>query len=109
MNQNKGESCPGRVDCSESGPLRKYGVEDEERICKGCPLVATKPESIPDDLARHMSTAIELNELQRSGARFNYPDSLTPAEWAAIAAHTRGSDKAEALRRKREDKKSKNG
>lgn len=104
MNQNKGDSCKGVEKCSESGPLAKYGVEHEERICKGCPLFNTKPERKPEWLIPHMSTAITLGELQRSGAVFNYPAALTPSEWAALAGQTRGTEQAESLRRKREEK-----
>lgn len=104
---NEGESCPGEDECSKdrSLPLGKYGEDaDIETTCRGCKLVASKPESIPHELADHVSTAANLDRIQRIGGRFAYPDALTPIEWGCLAGLDEGRGLAEKLKRKREPK-----
>lgn len=86
-------------------PLNKYPETPEGDVCKGCKFYPTKPERIPEELWPHVAAALNLSELQRSGATFAYPDSLTGAEWAALSGLTRGRDKADKLQRGRDRKK----
>ncbi len=53
------------------------------------------------------NAALELSELERSGARFIYPTGLRVFQWEALRALTRGRDRAEALEKQREKKKKK--
>lgn len=87
-------------------PLNRYDAE-EDVICRGCPLFATKPEAVADEIAEFAGIALDLSELKRAGARFDYPDGLLPHEWAALAGITRGADRAESLRQERERKDAK--
>lgn len=109
MNENDGESCPGAETCSNTKgkPLNRYPNRDETEVCKGCPLFPTKPEAVPEELATHVADALTLSELQRSGATFAYPDSLTAVEWASLSGLTRGLNQADGLNRERERKKQK--
>ncbi len=104
MNQNDGESCPGSAECRETRgmPLNRYADAEEDDICRGCSLFATKPEAVPDEIAEYVSDALSLSELKRGGARFEYPDGLLPHEWAALNGMTRGTDRAETMRQARE-------
>ncbi|MCC6328999.1 MAG: hypothetical protein IT174_10815 [Acidobacteria bacterium] len=52
-----------------------------------------------------MNAALVLTELERSGAKFLYPDALTAAEWASLAGLQRGRDRAEGLQAERDRKK----
>lgn len=110
MNLNDGESCPGAAECRETNgmPLNRYGANaDEDAICRGCRLFATKPEAVADEIAEYIGTALDLSELKRSGARFEYPNGLSPYEWAALNGLTRGGDRAESLRQARDRKDAK--
>lgn len=110
INLNDGESCPGAERCRRDkrpGNLWKYPEADEERVCRQCELFTTKPEQIPEELAPHAAEATDLAELQRSGARFQYPAALSPVEWAALTGLTRGRDRAESRRQARERKEAK--
>jgi hypothetical protein len=105
MNRNDGESCPGEDECGDptsrdAGPLAKYGSDDTEAICRGCRLRESKPEAIPAELAQHVATAVEMDEIQAVGGSFTYPDGLTAAEWAALRGLSRGRAAAEKLRPK---------
>jgi hypothetical protein len=88
--------------------LNKY-TGDPEAICRGCRLFATKPDNAPADLRDFISLASELDELTKSGAKFIYPDSLMPVEWASLAGLERGRGRAESDRAARERKKARNG
>ena len=90
-------------------PLWKYTDTDEADVCKSCPLVATKPEAIDEQLMPFIAMAIDLAEVRTIGGRFAYPDALTIVEWAALRSLQRGQDKAKELSDKREAKKKKNG
>ena len=46
----------------------------------------TKPGSQPPHLAEAISQVLRLDRLREGGARFQFPDALTPLEWAAIDA-----------------------
>lgn len=109
MNLNDGESCPGAAECRETRgmPLNRYADAEEDDICRGCSLFATKPEAIADEIAEHVSNALALSELKRGGARFDYPDGLLPHEWASLNGLTRGGDRAESLRQARDRKDAK--
>ena len=104
MNLNDGESCPGAAECRETRgmPLNKYPDVEEETVCKGCPLFATKPEAVPEDLAEYVGCALSLSELKRGGARFDYPNGLAAFEWASLNGMTRGGDRAESLKQARD-------
>jgi len=107
INLNDGESCPGADTCREKkgpGNLWKYPETPEDEICKGCKLYRTKPERMPEHLARHAETATTLAELQRSGASFSYPHALQAAEWASLSGLTRGRERAETMRQERDRK-----
>lgn len=86
-------------------PLNRYPDQDEEATCKGCKLLKTKPENIPDDLAPFVARAIDLSEIEHIGGRFDYPDALEAVEWEALRALSRGRDKADSLKRKRDKQK----
>lgn len=97
----KGERCPGEVTCSMRGPLWKYSNSGRtvEEICHGCNLRHTKPETSP--LVHAQNTALELEELQACGAVFNYPDALTPYQWACRKALYRARAEDEAKQEKK--------
>lgn len=88
-------------------PLNKYPDRPEDEVCGGCRLLPTKSEAMPPDIATHAADALTLSELTRSGASLSYPHSLSAAEWAGLRGLTRGSERAESDRRKREEKKNK--
>lgn len=91
-------------------PLHKYAVvdtEDEERVCRSCPLVATKPERIPEHVLPFVAIAVELEQVQAAGGRFDYPGALTIYEWACLIAVHRGRERAAELKRKRERRSTK--
>jgi hypothetical protein len=48
--------------------------------------------------------ALDLSELERSGAKFIYPDGLAAPEWGALRGLTRGRERAEGLKQERERK-----
>jgi hypothetical protein len=84
-------------------PLNRYAAtQTESEICRGCRLLPTKPEAIPETLAGFIYTALGLSELTRGGAKFEYPDALTPVEWEALRGLVRGRERAEGLRQERE-------
>ncbi|MEZ5421855.1 MAG: hypothetical protein R2682_02015 [Pyrinomonadaceae bacterium] len=83
-------------------PLNKYPDRPEADVCRGCPLVATKPEAVPDELIDGVHLALSLSELQRSGSTFAYPHALSKLEWAALAGLQRGRDRAESLKAERD-------
>ena len=84
-------------------PLNRYlENQSEEEICRGCRLLPTKPEAIAEDLEPFVYLALSLAELERSGAKFEYPDALSPLEWDALRGLTRGRERAESLRQERE-------
>lgn len=88
-------------------PLNKYPGQEEESVCKGCALLPTKPENIPEELWPHVAAALNLSELNRLGATFSYPHSLTAVEWASLSGLQRGRDKADKLQKDRDRKKPK--
>lgn len=84
-------------------PLNKYGDgKPEDEICKGCRFYPTKTEAAPEAIADRIATALNLSELQRSGASFMYPDGLTAVEWCCLSGLTRGRDRADGLQKQRE-------
>lgn len=84
-------------------PLNRYGAsQSEDEICRGCRLLPTKPEAIPDELAGFIYMSLGLSELERGGAKFDYPDGLTPVEWESLRGLVRGRERAESLRHERE-------
>lgn len=84
-------------------PLNRYGEsQPEEEICRGCRLLPTKPEAVPEDLAGFIYLALELSEIERAGAKFEYPGALAPLEWNLLRGLTRGRERAENLRQERE-------
>lgn len=86
-------------------PLNRY-IENqtEEAICAGCRLLPTKPEAVPEELQGFIYLALSLSELERAGAKFEYPDALSPLEWDALRGLVRGRERAENLRQERERK-----
>lgn len=112
MNQTKGESCPGAAECRDTRgmPLNRYlENQTEDEICRGCRLLLTKPEAIPDELAGFIYTALGLSELERGGAKFDYPEALSPLEWESLRGLTRGRERAENMRQERERKEERRG
>lgn len=84
-------------------PLNRYGEsQSEEEICRGCRLLPTKPEAVPEELAGFVYMALELAEIERAGAKFEYPGALIPLEWNLLRGLTRGRERAENLRQERE-------
>jgi hypothetical protein len=84
-------------------PLNRYlENQTEDEICRGCRLLPTKPEAIPEDLAGFIYLALNLAELERGGATFDYPGALSPVEWEVLRGLTRGRERAENLRQERE-------
>lgn len=60
-----------------------------EEICKGCPLLPTKPGTEPEYLSQAIRTAYELDEDYLVCGGFDYPailDYLDPFEWACLVA-----------------------
>ena len=105
MNRNEGKSCPGEEECGDArskdrGPLSKYEDADVESICGGCKLRDSKPESIPDELIFHFTSALRLERVYEMGGRFQYPDGLTPLEWEILDALKTGRSQAEKLKPK---------
>lgn len=88
-------------------PLQKYSGESEEKICSGCKLLPTKPESVPDALAWAIANTFELAELQAANAQFQYPESLSPIDWICLRGLARGRERANKLKEQREEKKRK--
>jgi hypothetical protein len=84
-------------------PLNRY-IENqtEDEICRGCRLLPTKPEAVPDELQGFIYLALSLSELERAGAKFDYPGALSPLEWDALRGLVRGRERAENLRQERE-------
>ncbi len=82
----KGERCPGEEMCQQAGPLARFPDQPIERVCGGCYLRTTKPGYIPRDLAPWIEMALELDALKEGGAVFQYPDALSPWEWATLRA-----------------------
>jgi hypothetical protein len=84
-------------------PLNRYlENQTEDEICKGCRLLPTKPEAIREELAGFIYQALNLAELERGGAKFEYPDGLSPVEWDVLRGLVRGRERAESLRQERE-------
>jgi len=87
--------------CYEAGI--RIEAEDESRpheICLGC----NKPRGLPSPshLSEPMAVALRLDRLKDAGARFDYPDGLTAAEWAcldALQTARRADQEAEARQR----------
>lgn len=104
-----GEACPGEVACGETPgkPLNKYDSGDVESVCKGCPLKGSKPEDVDERLRPMVATGYELAELKNCGARFTYPDGLATHEWMALTALSRGKNKADEKKRKKDEPKKK--
>lgn len=89
------ESCPGEQRCSTKETARIYRFlkqtpdREIEEICKGCPLLPTKPGTEPEHLARAIQIAGELDEDSTVCEGFDYPailDYLDPFEWACLVA-----------------------
>ena len=95
--------------CRENrGPLFKYdGQRADVEICKGCRFYRSNIELAPEPLSQPIAVAFELNELFRGGARFDYPNGLSPFEWASLNGLTRGNTRAEKLKAERERKRPK--
>jgi hypothetical protein len=83
-------------------PLNKYRERSESEICAGCKFFPTKPEAVPDEILAAVGVAAELAEIERGGAKFAYPDALSPFEWASLRGLTRGKDRAETMKNERE-------
>lgn len=84
-------------------PLNRYlEGRTEDEICRGCRLLPTKPEAAPQELQGFIYLALSLSELERGGAKFDYPDALSPLEWDALRGLVRGRERAENLRQERE-------
>lgn len=84
-------------------PLNRYlENQTEDEICRGCRLLPTKPEAIPEDLAGFIYLALNLAEIERGGAKFDYPGALSVVEWEVLRGLTRGGERAESLRQERE-------
>ncbi len=86
-------------------PLNKYlSARPEEEICRGCKFFPTKLEAVPEKIAEAVAVALEFSEIERGGGCFQYPDALTPAQWACSRALTRGRERAENLKADRDRK-----
>jgi hypothetical protein len=84
-------------------PLNRYAAtQTEDEICRGCRLLPTKPEAIPGELQEFIYLALSLSELERAGAKFDYPGALSPLEWDLLRGLVRGRERAENLRQERE-------
>jgi hypothetical protein len=84
-------------------PLNRYlESQTEDEICRGCRLLPTKPEAVPEELAGFVYMALGLSELERGGAKFAYPEALDAVEWSALRGLTRGRERAESIRQERE-------
>lgn len=59
-------------------------------------------EAIPEEILEFVGIALELTELEKSNARFDYPDALSPLEWNCLRGLTRGRDRAESLKQERD-------
>lgn len=86
----KGEQCPGEVPCEEDGFIFRHRQREPEKaiadICGDCHLRLTKPGSQPPHLAEAISQVLRLDRLREGGAQYQFPNALTPLEWAAIDA-----------------------
>jgi hypothetical protein len=84
-------------------PLNRYAAtQTEDEICRGCRLLPTKPEAVPEELQGFIYQALGLSELERAGAKFDYPGGLSPLEWDLLRGLIRGRERAENLRQERE-------
>lgn len=84
-------------------PLNRYSAtRTEDEICRGCRLLPTKPEAVAEELQGFIYLALSLSELERAGAKFDYPGALSPLEWDALRGLVRGRERAENLRQERE-------
>ncbi len=70
-------------------------------MCGDCAVRITKPGNEPPLYREDVLTALELDEYRECGAVFEFPDSLTEREWAAVKALRRGRGKAEFKRYQR--------
>jgi hypothetical protein len=69
-------------------------------------MLGTK-EPAPPELRTWMDRAMDLDELRRCGATFQYPDGLTAAEWASLKAYGRAMDEVRRRARKRAEAQTK--
>lgn len=60
---------------------------------------------MPEEIAFAVANSFELIELQNANAQYIYPDSLDAFDWICLRGFTRGRDRADKLKRAREDKK----
>ncbi len=80
----KNAGCKRSDDCLESGvkmgelPVGGYPVE----VCSKCQR--NRSIAMPPHLGYPASVATRLENLKEGGARFDYPNALTPFEWSAI-------------------------
>lgn len=86
-------------------PLFTYKDGDVASVCGGCKLVRSKPEVVPDELRDFVGSGFRLAEINNAGGTFEYPDALTPLEWASLTTLKRGQSRADATERKRREKK----
>ncbi len=59
-------------------------------------------EAIPDEIIDYVAVALDLSELEKCSAKFDYPTALTPLEWNCLRGLTRGRDRAESLKNERD-------
>jgi hypothetical protein len=98
------EHCPGEIQCSDVGRIRDFRSRDSElpvvAICENCKFRETKPGAEPEHLTQAIITANEMDTIKSGGGVFQYPEALTPFEWACLKALQRGRSESEAHSRK---------
>ena len=81
--QTAGGECSRSDECLESGAV--FETWRDNHTLERCPA-CNRPRSIvmPPHLSDAAGVAVRFDCLKEGGARFAYPESLTPFEWAAI-------------------------
>ncbi len=94
--ETKGDECSRSGDCEDATVEIQIwqGAHQIER-CQWCNKA--RGVVMPAHLGNPASVAVRLDNLKEGGARFDYPNALTPFEWTVIEAlqSARRSDLAE--------------
>jgi hypothetical protein len=85
-------TCPGETVCAEEGGERVYERRRSAKrpdlpileVCQDCEARESKPELRPPHLAEAIATAYRLISSER--ITYQWPDSLTPTQWACLQA-----------------------
>ncbi len=76
-----------------------------EKVCGGCRLKNTKPQTCPSHLIEIVSFVERVASLQNLGATFAYPATFTAEEWAALDGKAQAQNRhntIESLQRRKD-------